>query len=60
MSVQRSVVPQSANFRAGDVSGQITQFVVVPEPMTLALTGIGSALVAWRVLRRRKNGAWHR
>jgi hypothetical protein len=46
-------VPQSANFRAGDVSGQITQFVVVPEPMTLALTGIGSALVAWRVLRRR-------
>ena len=53
LSVQRSVVPQSANFGAGDVSGQITQFVVVPEPMTLALAGIGSALVAWRVLRRR-------
>ena len=32
----------------------------VPEPMTLALAGIGSALVAWRILRRRKNGAWHR
>ena len=53
LSVQRSVVSQSANFGAGDVSGQITQFVVVPEPMTLALAGIGSALVAWRVLRRR-------
>jgi len=60
LSVSRSVVPQSANFGAGAVSGQITQFVVVPEPMTLTLAGIGSALVAWRVLRRRKNGAWHR
>ena len=47
------MVPQSADFGAGAVSGQITQFVVVPEPMTLALAGIGSALVAWRVLRRR-------
>ena len=53
LSVSRSVVPQSANFGAGAVSGQITQFVVVPEPMTLALAGIGSALLAWRVLRRR-------
>ena len=53
LSVSRSVVPQSADFGAGAVSGQITQFVVVPEPMTLALAGIGSALVAWRVLRRR-------
>jgi hypothetical protein len=26
---------------------------VVPEPMTLALAGIGSALIAWRILRRR-------
>ena len=53
LSVSRSVVPQSADFGAGAVSGQITQFVVVPEPMTLALAGIGVGLAALAV------GRWH-
>jgi autotransporter-associated beta strand protein len=49
LSVQRSVVPQTVT-----VTGQITQFVVVPEPTTLALAGIGTALVGWQILRRRR------
>jgi hypothetical protein len=43
------VVPQTVT-----VTGQITQFVVVPEPTTLALAGIGTALVGWQILRRRR------
>ena len=34
-------------------TGTAINLVVVPEPTTLALAGIGSALLAWRVLRRR-------
>ena len=49
LSVTKSVVPQT-----GTVTGQITQFVVVPEPVTLALAGIGTALLGWRFLRRRR------
>jgi autotransporter-associated beta strand protein len=49
LSVQKSVVPQT-----GTVTGQITQFVVVPEPATIALAGIGAALAGWRVVRWRR------
>jgi autotransporter-associated beta strand protein len=53
LSVQTSVVPQTA----GAVNGQITQFtVVVPEPATILLAGVGTALVAWRIVRRRRAG----
>jgi autotransporter-associated beta strand protein len=47
LSVQVSVVPQT-----GAVTGQITQFVVVPEPSTLALMGIGIGMAAWNIRRR--------
>ena len=50
LSVTKSVVSQSV----GAVNGQITQFVVVPEPATLLLAGVGTALLGWRILRRRR------
>jgi hypothetical protein len=49
LSVQKNVVPQT-----GAVTGQITQFVVVPEPGTLALMGIGIGIAAWNIRRRSK------
>jgi len=52
LKVNPSVVPQTADFGSGEVEGQIMQFVVVPEPATLFLAGIGTAVVAWRLRRR--------
>jgi hypothetical protein len=43
------VVPQTVT-----VTGQITQFVVVPEPTTLALAGIGIAMSGYVAWRRRR------
>jgi PEP-CTERM motif len=48
LSVQKSVVPQT-----GTVTGQITQFVVVPEPATLVLAALGVGLAGSVMLRRR-------
>ena len=47
LSVQKSVVPQT-------VTGQITQFVVVPEPATIALAGLGIAMSGYVAWRRRR------
>jgi hypothetical protein len=49
LSVQRSVVPQTVT-----VTGQITQFVVVPEPATIALAGLGIAMSGYVAWRRRR------
>jgi autotransporter-associated beta strand protein len=55
LSVSRSVVAVTADFGAGDVNGQVTQFAVVPEPGTLALAAVGFGAAA-ALLRRRRTG----
>jgi autotransporter-associated beta strand protein len=54
--VTRSVVNvASANFAGGTITtGQVTQFVIVPEPGSLALAGIGIAAAAYAYRRRRR------
>jgi autotransporter-associated beta strand protein len=45
----------SANFTGGTITtGQVTQFVIVPEPASLALASIGIAAAAWAICRRHR------
>ncbi len=37
-------------------SGFLTEFVVVPEPDTIALAGLGIAMAAWTIWKRRRIG----
>jgi autotransporter-associated beta strand protein len=53
IAVSVVTVPQ-ANYADGTIyDGQVTQFVIIPEPTSLALAGLGVAIAAW-ALRRRK------
>ena len=55
--VTRSTVQvTSANFSSGGTvsNGYTMEFVVVPEPQTIVLFGIGSAVIGWSLLNRRR------
>jgi autotransporter-associated beta strand protein len=52
LSVAISTAPESADFGAGTINGQVSQFVVVPEPASLALIA-ATAAAGWLVGRRR-------
>jgi MYXO-CTERM domain-containing protein len=54
LSVTLSTVAETADFGAGPVAGQVTQFVVVPEPAGLAFAAAAAA-AAW--LWRRRHAA---
>ena len=54
--VTQSVVPvASANFSDGTITtGQVTQFVIVPEPDTVITACIGFAVAGWSFCKRRR------
>ena len=56
LSASLSVVPMTADFGSGNVSGFSTSVVVVPEPGTLALAGLGLAAALATSLRQRRRG----
>ncbi|MEI6239407.1 MAG: autotransporter-associated beta strand repeat-containing protein [Planctomycetia bacterium] len=54
--VNVTTVASTANFGSGNVTGSVTQFVVVPEPSSLALAGLGVAFAGYAAWKRRRAG----
>jgi autotransporter-associated beta strand protein len=57
LSVTLSTVAEAADFGSGTISGQVTQFAVVPEPGSLAVAGLAAATAAGFAYRRRRSHA---
>ena len=48
-----NTVSRTADFGSGDVTGSVTQFIVVPEPGSICLAVVGMTLAGWVARRRR-------
>ncbi|MEX0688439.1 MAG: autotransporter-associated beta strand repeat-containing protein [Pirellulales bacterium] len=48
-----NAIGRTTDFGAGEVTGSVTQFVIVPEPGAIALAGIGIGLAGCLAYRRR-------
>lgn len=47
-------IGRTADFGSGNVTGSVTQFVIIPEPDTIIFAGIGIALAGWSIWKRRR------
>ena len=56
MTITVTTVAQTANFGSGDISGQVMQVQVIPEPSTYALLGLSAAAFGAYRWRRRHRG----
>jgi fibronectin-binding autotransporter adhesin len=56
LTASYTVTPQTVDFGSGNVTGAVTQFVVVPEPASLGVAAIGIGLAGWARFRRRRVG----
>ena len=56
MLITVTTVAQTANFGSGNVSGQVMQVQVIPEPSTYALLGLSAAAFGAYRWRRRRRG----
>ncbi len=54
LSVTLATVAETAAFAGGSVDGQVTQFVVVPEPGMFGLAAAGLGWAGWAARRRRR------
>lgn len=52
--VTLTTISREADFGSGPVSGSVTQFIIVPEPGTLAIAGIGVGIAGWMNRNRRR------
>ena len=56
LTASYTVTERTVNFGSGnDVTGVVTQFVIVPEPNTVLVAGIGIAMAGWSLWKRRRS-----
>lgn len=54
VTMQAAAVTKDFGGSIGNVSGSVTQFVIVPEPSTVIVAGIGIVVAGWSLRKRRR------